>query len=68
MSGRLGVLTTTFLFPLIISSYGIVTTMMILAGLSFVAVFATLLLPEPNQVSLAERELQLRGLPNLEEK
>ncbi|WP_252896957.1 MFS transporter [Metallosphaera hakonensis] len=69
MAGRLGVMTTTFLFPYIISTQGIVTTMILLAALAFVASLVTTRLPEPNQVSLAEKELEMRGTPDvLEEK
>ncbi|BCS93055.1 hypothetical protein [Metallosphaera javensis (ex Sakai et al. 2022)] len=41
--------------------------MILLAGLSFIAVLVTTLLPEPNQVSLAEREIQLRGVQDVAE-
>ncbi|ARM76919.1 MFS transporter [Acidianus manzaensis] len=54
VSGRMGVLTTTFLFPIILQNYGIVTTMILLGILGIVASIITLRLPEPKGKSLSE--------------
>ncbi|BFH72998.1 hypothetical protein SJAV_09420 [Sulfurisphaera javensis] len=56
LGGRMGVLTTTFLFPIILNAYGIVPTMVILAIVSFLGAITTMFLPEPKQRSLTEFE------------
>ncbi|BBD72178.1 hypothetical protein HS1genome_0567 [Sulfodiicoccus acidiphilus] len=52
MADRLGAMSMTFLFPLIISRAWMIPTVVGLAVLSFAVVLVTTRLPEPNQVSL----------------
>ena len=57
MSGRLGVITTALLFPLIIQSYGVQSTLIVLGILSLIASALTLFLRETKDKSLDEFEL-----------
>ncbi len=59
MSGRLGVITTTFLFPILLSTLGLVPVMVILGILGLVAVGSTFMLREPKQRSLTETEVEV---------
>ena len=56
LSGRLGVLTTTFLFPILLQSLGITPVMIILGIIGVVASLLTMRLPEPSQKSLSQVE------------
>lgn len=56
IAGRLGVITTTLLFPSILNSYGIQITLIILGILSFIATAITLFLRETKGMSLDETE------------
>jgi len=56
LSGRLGVLTTTFLFPILLQSLGITGVMVILGIIGIVVALVTMRLPEPNQKSLSQVE------------
>jgi len=54
--GRLGVLTTTFLFPILLESLGITPVMVILGFIAILAALVTMRLPEPSQKSLSQVE------------
>lgn len=57
MAGRMGVITTTLITPLILQSQGLEFTMILLGVISLVGATVTLFLKEPKQKSLDEFEL-----------
>jgi len=57
LSGRLGVITTTFLFPVLLQAFGLTVTMMVLGAVGIMAAIVTMMLPEPKQKSLSQLEL-----------
>jgi Sugar phosphate permease len=59
MAGRLGVITTTFVFPTVVSAYGVFTAMVVLGTLSLLASLVTLKLREPKGVSLDQTEREV---------
>ena len=56
IGGRLGVITTTLLVPVLLQAYGVQYTMVVLALVSFAGAGVTMALREPSQRSLDEFE------------
>ncbi|TRM78094.1 MFS transporter [Sulfolobus sp. D5] len=59
IGGRLGVITTTLLFPILLNSLGILPVMIILGILGILGSGLTLILEEPRGKSLVEREISV---------
>ncbi|MEM3915300.1 MAG: MFS transporter, partial [Metallosphaera sp.] len=65
LGGRLGVLTTTFLFPILLADFGIFATMITLGVIAIGAAGVSMMLPEPARVSLSK--IEVSGLSALRE-
>ncbi|MEM0290178.1 MAG: MFS transporter, partial [Metallosphaera sp.] len=65
LGGRLGVLTTTFLFPILLAESGIFVTMITLCVIGIIAAGVSMMLPEPARVSLSK--IEVYGLNALRE-
>jgi len=62
LAGRLGVITTTLLFPILLQSFDISGTMIVLGMIGIMAALVTMLLPEPSQKSLSQFEFSYEQL------